>query len=58
METKCQSNSKIYLDLLDLIDRQEQVILRQNEIIVRLVNETAEQEAVINSLMQERLIWR
>lgn len=40
--------SKTYLDLLELIDKQ-------NEIIERLVNENAEQESMINALLANQL---
>jgi len=41
-------NLKTALELLDIIDRQ-------NELIAQLVNENFEQEAIIETLMQESL---
>lgn len=39
---------KTALELLDIIDRQ-------NELIAQLVNESCEQEAIIETLMQESI---
>lgn len=39
--------------LLEVITRQEEVIARQNKLIVKLANENFEQENMINVLMQE-----
>lgn len=44
---------KNYLDLLDIINEQEKIIVKQNEMITRLVNETAEKENMINELMKD-----
>ena len=44
---------KNYLDLLDVIAQQEKIIVKQNELIARLVNETAEKENMINELMKD-----
>jgi len=44
---------KNYLDLLDVITQQEKIIVKQNELIARLVNETAEKENMINELMKD-----
>ena len=41
-------NLKTALELLDIIDRQ-------NELIAQLVNENFEQEAIIEALMQESI---
>lgn len=41
-------NLKTALELLDIIDRQ-------NELIAQLVNENFEQEAIIETLMQDHL---
>lgn len=43
---ECQKiiGSKNYLGLLDIINQQEKIIVSQNEMIARLVNETAEKE--------------
>lgn len=43
------------LCLMELIDLQEQMINKQNELIVKLVNENAEQENMINVLMNPDL---
>ena len=52
---RCQKliGSKNYLDLLDIINEQEKIIVKQNEMITRLVNETAEKENMINELMKD-----
>lgn len=54
MREQCQEKNwvKNYLDLLDIIKQQEEIIAKQNETIARLVNETAEQENMIHVLMQ------
>jgi len=44
---------KNYLDLLDVIAQQEKIIVKQNELIARLVTETAEKENMINELMKD-----
>ena len=41
--------------VLEVIERQEQIIAEQNEMIAKLVNENIEQENMINVLMQEHL---
>ena len=41
-------NLKTALELLDIIDRQ-------NELIAQLVNESCEQEAIIETLMQDHV---
>jgi hypothetical protein len=45
--------TKTFLDLLEIIDQQERLIIKQNETIAKLVNETAEKENIINELMKE-----
>lgn len=45
----------LYAELLELINQQGQVISKQNETIVKLVNITAEQENVINVMMREQI---
>lgn len=57
MSEQCQEKNwvKNYLDLLDIIKQQEEIIAKQNETIARLVNETAEQENMISVLMREHL---
>jgi hypothetical protein len=54
LREQCQEKIgvKNYLDLLDIIKQQEEIIAKQNEMIARLVNETAEQENMISVLMQ------
>jgi len=49
---KMDSNIKTYSELLELIDQQEQIIIKQKEIITRLVNENVEQENMINELLK------
>ena len=44
----------ICAQLLDLIGKQEETIVKQNEIIARLVNENFERENLIAVLMQEQ----
>lgn len=41
------------LELLDIIEKQKEMIDKQNELIVELVNQNAEQENMINELMKE-----
>lgn len=40
-----------YFDLIDLIEQQNQVIKKQSETITNLLNENAEQENLINELL-------
>ena len=47
-----ENRNSVY-DLLELICQQQEIIEKQNKTIVRLVNETVEQESIINSLMME-----
>ena len=53
MECKKEIGNKNYLELLEVITEQERVIVKQGEMIVRLVNETAEKENMINELMKD-----
>ena len=55
MMQQCQKElgSKNYLDLLDIINQQEKIIAKQNEMISGLVNETTEKENMINELMKD-----
>jgi len=39
-----QLKTKLYCDLLEIIEKQDEVIRKQKGIIAKLVNETAEQE--------------
>lgn len=48
-------SNQTYFDLLELIHQQEQIIQKQGETIAELVNKTAEQENIINELIQEQL---
>ena len=41
------------LDLLEIIEKQKEMIVKQNELISELVNQNAEQENMINELMKE-----
>lgn len=45
--------TKLYYDLLEIIDKQEEMIRKQNELISKLVSENAEKENMINVLMQQ-----
>ena len=45
--------TKTFLGLLEIIDQQERLIIKQNETIAKLINETAEKESIINALMQD-----
>lgn len=48
-----QPKSKLYYDLLEIIEKQEEMISKQRETIAKLVNENMEQENMINVLMQQ-----
>lgn len=48
-----QPKSKLYYDLLEIIEKQEEMIRKQNEMITRLTNENMEKENMINVLMQQ-----
>ena len=48
-----KSLTKTCKDLLEMIDKQNDVIGEQNRIIARLVNENVEQENLISELMKE-----
>ena len=50
METSTTLMAK---SLLELIDKKEKVIIKQNETIAKLLNQNAEQENLINVMMQE-----
>jgi len=47
------SNIEVYTELLELINKQEETIHKQNEMIAKLVNENLEKENIINVLMSE-----
>ena len=53
MLTMKKSLTKTCKDLLEMIDKQNDVIGEQNRIIARLVNENVEQENLISELMKE-----
>jgi len=46
-------NIKLYYDLLDIIEKQENVIKKQNETIIKITNENLEKENMINELMKQ-----
>lgn len=46
--------SKLYYDLLDIIEKQDEMICKQNKLMAKLVNENMEKENMINILMQEQ----
>jgi len=48
-------HNQTYFDLLELIHQQEEIIQKQGETIAELVNKTAEQENIIETLMQVHL---
>lgn len=45
--------SKLYYDLLEIIEKQEEMINKQNRIITKLTNENMEKENMINELLQQ-----
>lgn len=45
--------SKLYYDLLEVIEEQDKTIHKQNELIAELTNEALEKENMINTLMQQ-----
>lgn len=49
-----QMKIKLYYDLMDIIQKQEEMIRQQNKLIIELVNENMEKENMINVLMQEQ----
>ena len=46
--------SKLCYDLLDIIEKQDEMISKQNKLMAKLVNENVEKENMINVLMQEQ----
>ena len=44
---------KLYYELLDIIEKQEDMIRKQNELIAELTNENLEKENMINELIQQ-----
>ena len=45
--------TKLYYNLLEIIERQEEMIRKQNELITKLTNENLEKENMINELLQQ-----
>lgn len=45
--------TKLYYDLLEITEKQEEIIAKQNKLITNLTNENLEKENMINVLMQE-----
>lgn len=45
--------TKLYYDLLEIIENQEKMIQRQNKLIAELTNENLEKENLINELLQQ-----
>ena len=45
--------TKLYYDFLELIEKQDGMICKQSKIIIELANANAEQENMINVLMNE-----
>ncbi len=48
-----RSKIKICYELLEIIDRQEDMIAKQNEMIARLTNENFEKGNMLDALMQQ-----
>lgn len=46
--------NRLYYDLLDIIEKQDKMIAKQNETISKLVNENMEKENMINVLTQDQ----
>ena len=42
--------TKLYYNLLEIIERQEEMIRKQNELITKLTNENLEKENMISEL--------
>lgn len=54
MEKQLHSiNSKLVYDLLNIIEKQDDMICTQNKAIASLVNENLEKENMISALMQQ-----
>ena len=49
------NKTKICLDLLEIIKQQEEMISKQNNIIIELTNENLEKENMINALAEYEL---
>ena len=48
-----QNKTKLYYGLLEIIDKQEETIKKQNELIAKLTNENLEKENMVNELLQQ-----
>ena len=48
-----KTNTKLCHDLLNIIDKQEEMIKKQKDVITELVNENMEKENMVNVLMTE-----
>ena len=48
-----QNNISYLFNLLDLLKKQEETIIKQNEMIAKLVNENLEKENMVNILTNE-----
>lgn len=47
------TKTKLYYDLIEIIEKQDEVICKQNQTIAKLVNENMEKENMINVLMKQ-----
>lgn len=45
--------SKLYYDLLEIIEKQDDMIKKQNKLIAELTNENLEKENMISELLQQ-----
>ena len=45
--------SKLYYNLLEIIEKQDDIICKQKQMLFSLVNENIEKENMINVLMQK-----
>jgi len=48
------TKTKLCYDLIEIIEKQDEIICKQNQTIAKLVNENMEKENMINVLMQEQ----
>lgn len=48
-----QNKTKLYYGLLEIIDKQEETMEKQNELIAKLTNENLEKENMVNELLQQ-----
>lgn len=47
------NKDKLYYDLLEIIQMQDEMMVKQNNLISKLVNENMEQENMVNVLMNK-----